>query len=285
MNKLLIAIISFLLISNLVFSQEIEAYSVFNSKGKLVSTKTMLKDLENADIILFGEFHNNPISHWFEYEISYYLSTKHKIILGAEMFESDNQYDLTRYIRGEIDKPAFDSLVRLWPNYETDYSQLVLLAKKIGSEFIATNIPRKYAKMVHQNGFEALDSLPDEEKRWIASLPIAYDPELGCYKKMTGMMMGHSSPNLPKAQAIKDATMAYFILKNYQEGHIFIHFNGAFHSDNYEGILWYLKKQKPKLRYITISTVSQNYVNKLYDDNKGIADYIICVDNNMTTSY
>jgi uncharacterized iron-regulated protein len=285
MNKLLIFTISFLLISNLFYSQEIEAYNIFNAKGKPVSTKTMLKDLENADIILFGEFHNNPISHWLEYEISYYLSTKHKIILGAEMFESDNQYDLTRYIKGEIDKPAFDSLVRLWPNYETDYSQLVMLSKKIGSEFIATNIPRKYAKMVHQDGFEALDSLPAEEKQWIAPLPIDYDPELGCYKKMTGMMMGHSSPNLPKAQAIKDATMAYFILKNYQDGHIFIHFNGAFHSDNYEGILWYLKKLKPELRYITISTVSQNYVNKLYDDNKGIADYIICVDNNMTTSY
>lgn len=181
MNKFLFIFVSILLFSNVILSQDIEAYNIFNKKAKPVKIKNMLKDLEQADIILFGEFHNNPISHWFEYEISYFLSTKHKIILGAEMFESDNQYDLSRYIKGDIDKAAFDSLVRLWPNYETDYSQLVMLAKKTKSDFIATNIPRKYAKMVHQNGFEALDSLPADEKQWIAPLPIDYDANLSCY--------------------------------------------------------------------------------------------------------
>jgi len=283
--KFLKAFLFSIFISGLVAGQNIEAFRIFDAKAKPVSTKKMFNDLTEADVILFGEFHNNPVSHWFEYEISYFLSQRNKVIFGAEMFETDNQENLNKYLNGEIDKTAFDTLVRLWPNYETDYSQLVLLAKKTKSEFIATNIPRKYAKLVHQNGFEGLDSLPEEEKKWIAPLPIEFDPDLNCYKKMIGMMMGHSSPNLPKAQAIKDATMAYFIIKNYKDEHIFIHFNGAYHSDNYEGILWYLKKLKPELKYVTISTVSQNYVNKLYDDNKGIADYIICVDNNMTTSY
>ncbi|HOZ30396.1 MAG TPA: ChaN family lipoprotein [Bacteroidales bacterium] len=285
MNKFLLLFLCFITISVLNYGQNIEAYRIFDAKAKPVSTKKMLKELAEADIILFGEFHNNPISHWLEYEVSYYLSQNNKITFGAEMFESDNQNDLNNYLKDEIDKATFDSLVRLWPNYETDYSQLVLLAKKTKSDFIATNVPRKYAKLVNQNGFESLDSLPDEEKQWIAPMPVDFDPELNCYKKMMGMMMGQSSPNLPKAQAIKDATMAYFILKYYKDGYIFIHFNGAYHSDNYEGILWYLKKLNPDLRYVTISTVSQNYVNKLYNDNKGIADYIICVDNNMTTSY
>lgn len=274
-----------LIISILSYSQKTEAYRVFNSKGKSVSADKMLKELKSADIILIGEFHNNPVSHWFEYEISYYLSKHSKVILGAEMFEADNQADLTKYVQGKIDKPEFDSLVRLWPNYETDYSPLVLLAKKEKLDFIATNIPRRYAKLVHEEGFEALETLSPEEKAWIAPLPVAYDPDLGCYKKMAGMMMGHSSANLPKAQAIKDATMAHFILKNYKNGHIFIHYNGSFHSDYYEGILWYLKRERPDLKYVTITTVSQNYVNKLYDDNIGIADYVICVDNDMTTSY
>lgn len=266
-------------------SQKREPYKIFNQRGKPISTDKMLKEIENADIILFGEFHNNPISHWLEYEVAYHLSEKGKIILGAEMFESDNQEYLTKYIKSEIDKAAFDTLVRLWPNYETDYSQLVLLAKKTGSDFIATNIPRKYASLVHKNGFTVLDSLPESEKKWIAPLPIAYDSELPGYKKMMGMMMGHSSINLPKAQAIKDATMAHFIIKNYKEGYKFIHFNGAYHSDNYEAILWYLKRLNPNLKYATITTVSQNYTHKLYNDNVGIADYTICVDNDMPTSY
>lgn len=31
-------------------------------------------------------------------------------------------------------------------------------------------------------------------------------------------MGGHVTPNFPKAQAIKDATMAYFILQNWSKG-------------------------------------------------------------------
>jgi hypothetical protein len=79
--------------------------------------------------------------------------------------------------------------------------------------------------------------------------------------------------------------MAYFISENFMVGNKFIHFNGAYHSDNYEGILWYLKRSNPNLIYITISTVLQDDVSKLTDENKGKADFIICVDENMTTTY
>ncbi len=283
--KKTIIFLTITLFCSITFSQTPQAYKLFTKKGKPTSIKKMLNALEEADIILIGEFHNNPISHWFEYEISNYLAQKQDVIFGAEMFEADNQEYLDKYLNKEIDKEAFDTLVRLWPNYETDYSQLVLLAKKNNIDFIATNIPRKYAHLVHKQGFGALDSLSDYEKAWIAPLSIKYNPELSCYKKMAGMTMGHGSPNLPKAQAIKDATMAHFIIKHYKQGQTFIHYNGAFHSDNYEGILWYLKDKRPDLNYVTISTVTQKNVNKLYKDNKNIADYIICVDSNMTTSY
>lgn len=276
----------FLVITICVLGQKTIAYRIFTGKGKIVSADKMMKNLEKADIILFGEYHNNPISHWLEYEVSNYLSDKYKIILGAEMFETDNQEFLTKYINGDIDRSAFDTLVRLWSNYNTDYAPLVKLAKLKKIDFIATNVPRRYAAMVNKNGFAILDSLPENEKAYIAPLPIEFDPELPGYKKMIGMMMpGHNFQNLPKAQALKDATMAWNIYKNYKQGYKFIHFNGAYHSDNYEGILWYLKKLNPNLKYITISTVSQTDVSKLKNENKNIADFIICVNKNMTTTY
>lgn len=43
-------------------------------------------------------------------------------------------------------KKAFDSLARLWVNYATDYAPLVELAKTLKFPFIATNVPRKYAR-------------------------------------------------------------------------------------------------------------------------------------------
>ncbi len=99
------------------------------------------------------------------------------------------------------------------------------------------------------------------------------------------MMGGHGGSNLPKAQATKDATMAHFILQYYQPGSLFIHFNGSYHSDFYEGILWYLKRQRPELKYATITTVSQKDISKLEREHLGRADFIICVPDNMTTTY
>jgi len=99
------------------------------------------------------------------------------------------------------------------------------------------------------------------------------------------MMHGQRGNNLPKAQAVKDATMAYFILKNFQKDSLFIHYNGAYHSDNYEGILHYLQKKMPDLKYATITTVSQKDISKLSEENRNRADFIICVVANMTTTY
>jgi uncharacterized iron-regulated protein len=268
-----------------LFSQQKTAYSIFNTKGEKVTYEEMLQTMQDVDVILFGELHNNPVSHWLQYEVSFDLLQNNKMVFGAEMFEADNQDELDLYVKGTIDQKALDTLARLWPNYKTDYAPLVNLAKDKQLNFIATNIPRKFANMVYKKGFEALNELNNEEKSWIAPLPIEYDPELPGYKKMLTMMGGHGGENLPKAQAIKDATMAYFIAKNYVDGFKFIHFHGTYHTDNYEGILWYLKKIKPNLKYITISSVSQADANILLEENIGTADFIICVDENMTTTY
>lgn len=282
--KKITLILSFLLITNIVFSQK-KAYIIYNAKGKKVSYKRMLKKLNKQDVILFGELHNNPITHWLQYEVTSDLHKKRELILGAEMIERDNQNALNDYLNGEITSKGLDTLARLWPNYKTDYKPLVDFAKDNNLKFIAANIPRKYASKVYKKGFEVLNSLTSEEKSWIAPLPIKFDSELPMYKKILEMMGEHGSPKLVMAQAIKDATMAYSINQNYKKGSLFIHYNGAFHSDGYEGILWYLKQDRSDLNYTTISTVTQDNVNKLEGENKGKADFIICVDSNMTTTY
>ncbi len=277
--------IAFCLCIFLAFAQSKPAYVLYNVKGKKISYDKMIKTLLKKDIVLFGEYHNNPISHWLQLEVSKDLSKSRSMIFGAEMFEADNQQALSDYMEGKISAKGLDSAARLWKNYKTDYAPLVNFAKKINSKFIATNIPRRYASMVNKGGFETLDTLSVLEKTWIAPLPIIYDSELPGYVNMMKMMAGHATVNLPKAQASKDATMAYFILKNHVKGSLSIHFNGAYHSDNFEGILWYLKKDQPNLSYATITTVSQEGMKKLLKENKNKADFIICVDEDMTTTY
>lgn len=267
------------------FAQKKTAYTIYNSKGKKVSYAKMLKTIAKNDILLFGEYHNNPISHWLQFELSQDLLNKKDLVLGAEMFETDNQIEVSKYLKDEIDAETLDTTARLWKNFKTDYKPLLDLAKDNNLNFVACNIPRRFAKMVYLNGFEVLDTLAQTDKNWIAPLPIKYDPELPGYQAMLEMMGGHGGENLPKAQAIKDATMAYNILKNWKENQLFIHYNGSYHSNNYEGIYWYLKQANENLNISTITTVSQENPFKILEENKGLADFIIVVDENMTTTY
>lgn len=284
MKKSLLFLLSFLLLLN-VLAQQKPAYVLFKANGKKVKYSKMIKLLTQQDVVLIGEFHNNAISHWMELEITKDCRQQRNLVLGAEMFEQDNQQALDLYLKGKLSAKGLDSMARLWKNYPTDYAPLVNFAKENNIAFAATNVPRKYAAMVSKGGYEALDTIPANQKAWIAPLPIAYDAELPGYKNMMTMMAGHGSVNMPKAQALKDATMAYFILKYFVPGNLFIHYNGSYHSDNHDGIVWHLLHNKPDLKIATVTTVSQKDITKLLVENKNKADYIICVDEDMTNTY
>ena len=274
-----------ILSSFITYAQKKPAYNLFDAKGKKVNYGKMLRTIEKGDILLFGELHNNPIAHWLQFEVTRDLHNSRQLIMGAEMFEADNQKPLTDYIEKRIDAKELGNKARLWSNYKTDYAPLVNFARDNDINFVATNIPRPFANLVFRHDFMALDTLSELEKSWIAPLPIDYDPDLPGYKNMLTMMGGGKGETFPKAQAIKDATMAHFILRNYKNGQLFIHFHGTYHSDNFEGILWYLKRQRPELNYFTISTVEQEDIRKLSSEHKGKANFILVVDSNMTKTY
>jgi uncharacterized iron-regulated protein len=275
-------IASFFLFSN---AQNKQSYKIFNKSGKKASYYDIISSSQKSDVLLFGEYHDNSVSHWLELEILKDLLDKRNLVLGAEMLEADNQKQVNQYLNGEINQKQLDTTARLWPNYKTDYKPLVDFAKENKIDFIATNIPRRFASLVFKKGFDALDQLTDEEKTWIAPLPLQYDAALPGYSKIGQEMGGHGGENLPKAQASKDATMAYFIAKNRKESSLFIHYNGSYHSDNFEGINWYLKQQNPNIKIVTIATVSQNDISKLEPEYLGKANFIIVIDEDVTKTY
>ena len=275
-------VVLFSLISN---AQDKKAYQLFDKDGKKVSYKKLLKAAEGTQVVLFGEFHNNAISHWLELELTKDVAENKAVVLGAEMLEADNQKQVNQYLNGDINQKKLDSTARLWPNYKTDYKPLVDFAKENKLQFIATNIPRRFASLVSKKGFEALEQLTDEEKTWIAPQPIPYDATLPGYVEMLKMMGEHTSPNMPKAQASRDATMAYFISKNLKDGTTFIHYNGSYHSDNFEAISWYLKTYQPNVKIVTISSVEQKDLTKLDTENYNKANFIIVIDEDVTKTY
>ena len=153
------------------------AYSIFTGDGKPTDYGKMVKALSDADIIFIGETHNCPIAHWMEYEIASDLIKRSPkgLTLGAEMFETDNQLLVDEYTKGLIPSDKFEAEAKLWDNYWTDYASLLYLAREHGLKFVATNVPRRYASYVKDNGLEALQSLSDEAKSLMAPLPILFD--------------------------------------------------------------------------------------------------------------
>ena len=287
MKKFLLLLIAFTTL--LSMKTDKPAYRLFDQYGKSASYKELLKDASEADVVFFGELHDNPICHWLEYELTVdlYAKKSKNLILGAEMFEADNQLIVNEYLSGLIKEKNFESEARLWPNYKTGYKKLLNFARDSSLTFIATNIPRRYVAMVNDKGFEVLNTLDKDAYLFIAPQPIKYDSTLACYADMAKMMgnaPAHVTRNIACAQAMKDATMAYFISKNFIQGKTFLHFNGTYHSDRFQSILWYLHQLNPTLKIVTISSVEQADMDDLEKESEGLANYILAIPETMAKS-
>lgn len=284
---LIIAVLPILM----AFSGDKPAYIIHTAKGEKTNYTEMVTELLKYDVIFFGELHNDPIAHWLQLELAKSLHAERgsSLVVGAEMFETDNQLIIDEFLGGLIRETNFEAEVKLWNNYKTDYKPLMTFVKNNELRYIATNVPRRYAAMVASGGFEALDKLGEESKSLIAPMPFDYDPELKCYKDMLtmggGAMGSHANQNLPKAQALKDVTMAWAIARNYSKGEIFLHLNGSYHSNRHEGIVWYLRKYKPELKIAVINLVLEDDPAVLSKSNYNSADFIIAVPVTMTRTY
>ncbi|MBC8154307.1 MAG: ChaN family lipoprotein [Bacteroidetes bacterium] len=282
------------------FRADKPAYLFYTQSLKPTSYDALLKQAADADVVLFGELHNNPICHWLELRLAkdLYAKKKTQLVLGAEMFETDNQSALTAYASGQTTSEEFAKQARLWPNYDTDYRPLTDFTREQKIPFVATNAPRKYASLVARQGLAALDTLPADLKKQLAPLPVTVDLTLPGYKNMLTMMGGDNAhggnphggttdqaANFARAQAIKDATMAHFILQNWSAGKTVLHLNGAYHSNNFEGISWYLKQQNPALKILTVSSVELEDIMKPEKESKDLANYVLAIPADMTKTY
>lgn len=276
-----------LLISGASMAQPLEGYKIYTGTGKRSSAEKMFAAMRQSEVVLFGEFHNNPVTHWLQLEAAMYLSESRgkDLILSFEMFERDQQNLLNAYLSGKLSEKEFKDSCRLWPNYQTDYKPLIDFAIKNGHAAIAANVPRRYASLLFKKGRTALDTLSALEKSWMAASDFPLDSTLSQYAALLDAGAHMGGKGMMEAQAFKDATMAKFILADRLPNSVVLHFVGAYHSDYYQGIQWYLRQENAKMKIVTISTVSQSQVRKLDKESWNKADFIICVDEHMTSTH
>jgi uncharacterized iron-regulated protein len=295
MKKIIFSMILFIE-SITVFSQEsLVAFQIFNKEKQEVSFEEMAQYLSEYDVVFFGELHNNPIAHWLQFELTSKLFDLRngELVLGAEMFERDNQLVLDEYLNGFIKEKELIEDGKAWKNYKTDYAPLVNFAKDNKLEFVATNVPRRYASVVSKKGLGELEKLSKvSRKKYMASLPIEVPYENPSYIAMGEMMKEHGmhgkTNNFIEAQALKDATMGesiVFGLKKKNKGKLFLHFNGDYHSKNHEGTTWYVHEFNKKLKIAVISFGLRVEKSTPEENKMNTNDFTILCNKNMTKTF
>ncbi|HEV7782522.1 MAG TPA: ChaN family lipoprotein [Chitinophagaceae bacterium] len=284
-----------LLLSSFCFAQTgIEKhYKIYDTRTKQLTTPALVAaGCRDANVIYFGEEHDDSAGHFLEKEIFSELQKLYgdKLALSMEMFETDCQLVVNEWLAGYISDDRFIKESRPWSNYK-DYKPVVDIAKQNKLAVVAANTPRRYVNMVSRKGIRSLDSLPKESKRYLPPLP--YDTATGSYREkfmdfMKGGSPGTSNNRIFYSQSLWDAGMAYSIYsywKKNKDKKIF-HLVGRFHCDEKLGTATQLQNRKSSLRIMNISCFSDSsFANPDWEKFKQLGDFVIITDPELKKTF
>ena len=239
--------------------------------GKEVSLTELQKC--DFDVLIFGEYHDNPVLHSLEVELLNQLYVRYpQLAVSLEMFERDVQQSLDAYLAGEIGEESFLDQARPWSNYENAYRPLVEFAKARSLPVLAANIPRSVASYYARQG--TLDGIDMAMQPY---LPVVHHAPDGEYKRRFFTQMqeiGITNKSIRvapekmeafyRAQCLKDDTMAESIVRYHCQnpGWKIIHYQGDFHSRFRLGVVEKLQTLESSLRILVITPV---YVSEFTD--------------------
>jgi uncharacterized iron-regulated protein len=268
-------------------------FKLYDVKNKKLTTlENIASDLENSDVIFFGEEHNDSAGHYLEKELFRVLHASYgnKLALSLEMFETDCQLVLDEWLDGHISEERFTRESRAWTNYR-DYKPMVDFAKANKLDVVAANPPRRYVNMVSRKGMASLDSLPKASKKFLPDLP--YDTAIGRYREKFMEFMRGGSPGTANfrifySQCLWDAGMAHSIYEYWKKNRDkkILHVVGRFHSDEKLGTAQQLQNKKISLRILNISSFSDDsFENPDWDKFAHLGDYIFLTDPKLKKTY
>ena len=290
----LIATLTVFIFSLSIYAQDsmIAHYKIYDTRSKQVVTiDKIVTDMGDADVLFFGEEHNDSVGHYLENKIFRALHAQYadKVVLSMEMFETDGQLVLNEYLGGTIDETRFSRDIRLWSNYK-DYRPMIEYAKQNKIPVIAANPPRRYVNLVSRRGMRSLDSLSKDAKKFLPPLP--YDTLSGRYREKFVEIMkggpGGDNPNVYYSQSLWDAGMSYSIykfLKDNKHKKVF-HCVGGFHCEEKLGTAAQLQMRNKKLKILNIASFSDaSFNNPDWEKFSFKGDYIIITNPDLKKTF
>lgn len=288
-KKYLILFLSLLPI--LAMAQESSYKIYYTAAQKEISLTELITAAEHADVIFFGEEHNDSVAHNLQLEVFKGLHLIHGpgLALSLEMFQTDVQPVLTEYLAGWITEKNLQTDARPWKNYK-DYRPLIEYAKENKLYVLAANAPSRYTNRVTRAGIASLAELPKQSKKLLAPLPI--DTLTGrYYEKFIGLLGGHEgmgNMKIYQSQSVWDATMAWQIAQLAKKRAVkqVLHLNGRFHSDEKLGTYAQLQRYAKKLKLLNITSFSDtDFDHPQWEKWLHLGDFIIITDPSAKRSF
>ncbi len=247
---------------------------MYDSKAaRFISFEQLIDAGAKADVVFFGEQHDDPATHSAEAAVLAALGARRgAVTLTLEMFERDVQPLLDQYLAGNISEKNFLDGSRPWDRYVTDYRPMVELARVHGWPVVAGNIPRRIASAVSKKGLAVLDTMAKVERSYAAAKNEC--PKDAYYTKFAETMTGHSAGEGPptasdaammakmtdlfyEAQCVKDEAMGESIATALAKwpGQLVYQVDGAFHSDAGLGTAARVVRRVPRVKTIVLTGV------------------------------
>ncbi|WP_129713661.1 ChaN family lipoprotein [Pedobacter sp. SYP-B3415] len=260
---------------------DVSTYKIYDTRSKsVVSLEDVVKSARSADVLFFGEEHNDSVGHALEHNLLILMHREwpQKIALSMEMFHTDIQPVMDEYLIGLISEKNFSKDARIWSNYK-DYRPMIEFAKANKVPVIAANTPTRYTNAVTMNGLNILKAFPQASRSFLPPLPV--DTVTGAYlQKFNAQLGGHSmgSMKIYQTQNLWDSSMGWsvasFLKKN--KGYKILHLNGRFHSDEKLGAYARLAAYAPQLKLLSISCfAADDFRQPDWAAYTGLADFVI----------
>jgi len=183
-------------------------YDLQNNKERLMPD--VISDLKRNRIILVGEHHSNQNHHAAQVRVIQTLEASGvQVAIGLEMFRSDSQQALDRWVTGNIDEEDFKQIFYDNWGYSWDSYRVIFdYARKKKIPLIGLNVSRDITRQVSRQGFASLNK---EQKGKLSNIACRVDKEYMDYIKKAFGGHGHGKLNFAyfcEAQLVWDTVMA-----------------------------------------------------------------------------
>ncbi|EJX1245811.1 TPA: ChaN family lipoprotein [Vibrio alginolyticus] len=232
-------------------------YQLYTPSGEHIALSKLPIELQQADVILIGEWHTHAGVHRFQTDMLKQLTSYDRsLALSMEQFTRDKQPVVDAYLRGEIGEQYLMKQANAWPNYESDYRPLVEFAKQKNLPVIAANAPKNIVRCIGRQGLDYINKLDDDQRMFIAQ---AINTGSSPYKEKFMASMHHGKPEQTEkqfaAQVTWDETMAESIVSYLDDnpGAQIVHVAGKFHTEQGLGTAASILSRNPSLKVVVIS--------------------------------